>query len=334
VCFDCGEQAAGMRTDAVPNSMHGHADCLSIIVTLRGQRVLVDSGLYAYNCGGAWEAHFRETAAHNTAKVDGRDQARHLNKMAWSDSYRATLERWSPQPDQAWVVGSHDGYARGRDGIVHRRAVWLRPDSYVLIYDEFVGSGEHDITVNYQFAPGELTTLGTDAVLFDNAVDLIWLSRDSWSADISSGGAGPDDGWIAPSLGVKQAAPRLRLTGRTSRPRTSLLTVIAARATPRARVHVAASEAWGTLAAVTTGNGVDVVAAQGISGGQAIDSDALLAVCGIGADGSLVTTSMDASRLSVDAEMLCSLAASHRRFSEPSRAHTTPQRSPTTVVTP
>jgi len=31
VCFDVGEQAAGMRTDSVPNSMHGHADCLSVV---------------------------------------------------------------------------------------------------------------------------------------------------------------------------------------------------------------------------------------------------------------------------------------------------------------
>ncbi len=28
-------------------------------VSLSGRRVLVDSGLYAYNCGGEWEAHFR-----------------------------------------------------------------------------------------------------------------------------------------------------------------------------------------------------------------------------------------------------------------------------------
>ena len=53
--------------------------------------MLVDSGLYAYNCGGEWEAHFRETAAHNTARIDGRDQARHIGKMAWSHSYRAAM---------------------------------------------------------------------------------------------------------------------------------------------------------------------------------------------------------------------------------------------------
>jgi len=93
-CVDCGEQAAGMRTDAVPNSMHGHADCLSLVAFLGGQRVLVDSGLYSYNAGGEWESHFRETAAHTTIKVDGRDQARHIGKMAWSHSYRAAAEDW------------------------------------------------------------------------------------------------------------------------------------------------------------------------------------------------------------------------------------------------
>ena len=30
LCFDCGEQAAGLRRDAIPSAAHGHADCLSI----------------------------------------------------------------------------------------------------------------------------------------------------------------------------------------------------------------------------------------------------------------------------------------------------------------
>jgi hypothetical protein len=169
VCFDCGEQAAGMRPDAVPNSMHGHADCLSVIAWLHGRRVLVDSGFYAYNCGGAWEAHFRETAAHSTAKVDGRDQSTHIRSMAWTHSYRAMPEAWNPQDQHAWAVGSHDGYARGPNGVVHRRAVWLRPDSCLLIYDEFVGTGRHELTVNYQFAPGTLVNVGTGGALFDAA---------------------------------------------------------------------------------------------------------------------------------------------------------------------
>jgi hypothetical protein len=229
-CVDCGEQAAGMRTDGVPNSMHGHADCLSVIAALNGRRVLVDSGLYAYNCGGPWEAHFRETAAHSTATVDGRDQATHIKKMAWSHSYRAVPEGWNPVADVAWVVGSHDGYARGPHGVVHRRAVWLREDASLLIYDEFVGTGAHELVVHFQFAPGRLEHHpGSDTAGFDGEVDVAWIGSERWSAVTACGGPGPADGWIAPSLGIRQAAPRLSLRLVTAQPRATLLTVMATR---------------------------------------------------------------------------------------------------------
>ena len=93
VCVDVGEQAAGMRTDARAQ-LDARSRRLPVGAARRSRagRVLVDSGLFAYNCGGAWESHFRETAAHNTVKVDGRDQARHIGKMAWSHSYRARIE--------------------------------------------------------------------------------------------------------------------------------------------------------------------------------------------------------------------------------------------------
>jgi hypothetical protein len=227
VCFDCGEQAAGMRPDAIPNSMHGHADCLSVIVALRGQRVLVDSGFYAYNCGGAWETHFRETAAHNTARVDGRDQARHLGKMAWSHSYRARCEGWWTEGRGAWAVGAHDGYDRAADGVTHRRAVWLRDGGYVIICDEFVGQGTHDLEVNFQLAPGALLALdGTSQAAFGDLATMHWCSSTTWTPTSCHGGHGPDEGWVAPSLGIRVPASRLSLTTRTDRLRTVLLTVL------------------------------------------------------------------------------------------------------------
>jgi hypothetical protein len=186
--------------------------------------------LYAYNCGGPWEAHFRETAAHNTATVDGRDQALHINKMAWSHSYRAIAEAWNPEAGAAWVIGSHDGYARGPNGVVHRRAVWLREDASLLIYDEFVGTGAHEFVVHFQFAPGRLEHHpGSDTAGFDGEVDVAWIGSERWSAVTACGGPGPADGWIAPSLGIRQAAPRLSLRLVTAQPRATLLTVMATR---------------------------------------------------------------------------------------------------------
>lgn len=241
VCFDVGEQAAGMRPDGVPNSMHGHADCLSLVLTLHGRRVLADSGLFAYNCGGEWEAHFRETAAHSTAKVDGRDQARHLGKMSWSHSYRASLEGSAVASGEQWVLGSHDGYARGPDGVVHRRAVWLRPGGYLLVWDEFTGQGEHGLDITWQFAPGTLEPDGPTRALFQNAAEVAWSSNVEWTPAIKCGGESPADGWICPSLGTRQPAPRLRLTASMRRSPVVIATVFATPVSRGQRIAMPAS---------------------------------------------------------------------------------------------
>jgi hypothetical protein len=226
VCIDCGEQAAGMRTDAVPNSMHGHADCLSVIVWLEGRPVLVDSGLFAYNCGGAWEAHFRETAAHNTARIDGRDQARHIGKMAWSHSYRARPEAWRVSDAEALFIGSHDGYARAPIGMTHRRAVQLVFGGALLIRDEFTGPAGHDIEVNFQFAPGDLAQTGERSMLFDRSIELTCDGNVAWTSETRCGGPEPQDGWMCRSLGVADPAPRLTFRSRSLQGTTVLETVL------------------------------------------------------------------------------------------------------------
>jgi hypothetical protein len=219
----------------------------------------VDSGFYSYNAGGAWEAHFRETAAHSTARVDGRDQARHIGKMAWSHSYRARLEGWSPDGGLAWAAGSHDGYARGPNGVVHRRTVWLRPGHIALTLDEFEGSGEHDLEVNFQFAPGPLSTCADGAVLFDGRIDVAWAGDGAWTAARAEGGPGPADGWIASSLGVRVAAPRITLRRRVDVAHNYLLTAFSLRSgiEPRIRRSVVAGVEAATL---TDADGADLLA--------------------------------------------------------------------------
>lgn len=301
VCFDCGEQAAGMRTDGVANSMHGHADCLSVILWLRGRRVLVDSGLFAYNCGGDWEAHFRETGAHNTAKIDGRDQAKHIRKMAWSHSYRASLESHGQDSAGAWVLGSHDGYARGPNGVRHRRAVWLHRDSYLVICDEFTGMGSHELTVIFQFAPGDLSMTGTSGAAFDSGIDLMWLGHDAWQATTACGGARPDEGWIAPSLGIRQAAPRLTLSCTTAAPRTTLLTVLASRVHGESRLGIVEAEGAGKLAGIRGSGCVDLIAASGVAPIAFATTDAPLTISRVYADGRIESSRAGGTRVSVNA---------------------------------
>jgi hypothetical protein len=226
ICFDCGELAGDARCDSVPNSVHGHADCLAVTAYLGGRPVLVDAGSFTYNGDPAWERHFRGTPAHNTAMIDQRDQAVQLAKMAWAFAYRPRLEHWQADERQAIVTGSHDGYVRGSDGVVHRRTVWLRPGGYFLILDEFEGQGGHDIEVNFHLPPAS-ARLEAGYLATDIGVAVHWMGSSAVSAELRQGGAQPDEGWIAPSLGVRVAVPRLRLRVAFSEPSTRVLTLVA-----------------------------------------------------------------------------------------------------------
>ena len=246
VCFDCGPQAAGLRQDDVPSAAHGHADCLSVVVTLAGQPVLVDPGFFCYNGAPDWEVYFRKTGAHNTILVDGRDQARHISKMDWTRTYTPRFEGSAPDASVGWARGSHDGYARSDGGVVHRRTVWLRPGGYVVIYDELTGQPGHSACANFQFAPGVLALESGESAVFADRFELAWTCSVAVTARVIDDGTNPSGGWIAPSLGVRKRAPKLQLDFPLSEGRVVLLTVVAdrRRGAQGSRRRVAFPEPW------------------------------------------------------------------------------------------
>jgi hypothetical protein len=324
VCVDCGEQAAGLRTDTVPSAAHGHADCLSVIAALAGTPVLVDPGFFTYNGPPAWEVHFRKTRAHNTATIDGRDQARHVGKMHWCEVARPQLEHWSFDERQASVGGSHDGFARTPDGVTHRRTVWLRPGGYLLIYDQFLGAGAHDLTLNFQFAPGPAKLAGDQAVTLESGFELWWSASHPLRASLAAGQEDdPDGGWVAASLGVRLAAPRLKLSTRIDG-NAAVLTVLTDVGTSSRpwRSHVAA-QTWhggGRLeAAIVGANFVDWVQAPGGDYAQSgmFNSDAQLAVWRATSGGRLLEQARIGGRTMSAAPDAARWLASFRRGTHP-----------------
>jgi hypothetical protein len=277
--FDCGPQAAGLRRDAVPSAAHGHADCLSVIAFLAGRPVLIDPGFYCYNCDPEWEVHFRRTGAHNTVMVDGLDQAHHVHKMAWIHTYAPNFELAVLDGDLGWVRGSHDGFSRLAVGLVHRRTAWLRPGGYVVILDELLGGAGHTARANFQFAPGTLALASDASTLFEHRFELAWAASTHLMASVVTDGETVSGGWIAPSLGVRQRAPRLVLDLCTLAERTLLLTVLADRmrqpgaSSPRVSIEVEGESA--VLAATIAGAGwMDRVVASAGSG--VVHADGLL----------------------------------------------------------
>jgi hypothetical protein len=253
---------------------------LSLTLFLRGTPVLVDAGFYSYNGSEPWERHFRETAAHSTARINRRDQARHLGKMAWSNIPSVHVERWMSRADQAWFSGSHDGYAA--DGVVHRRTVWLRPGGYMLIHDEFCGGQHYDLEVNFQLAPGIRAELQGQQIVGRNGLGLAWCASTPMMARACEGGALPDEGWIASRLDSRIPAPRLTLFSPVHGPYVQVLTVASdlARATVTMHSAAAAVGAPGpVVATIHTPDFTDhLIAGGGRWTAGAFETDAALAV--------------------------------------------------------
>lgn len=283
VLFDCGEQGSGARHDDVPDALHGHADCLAVVACLGGQPLLVDSGFLCYNGPDEWQNQFRKTAAHNTVVVDGRDQSRHLGKMAWSHTPRWHQESWIVDEQGSRVAGSHDGYARTAAGVLHRRSVWLRPSGYFALYDELTGSGDHRIQILFHFPPSASTLPTTDGLVVSDQFSMTWHANVALTPSLARGGPSAADGWIAPSLGVKEAAPQLSLAAEFASPHTGVVTVCADRRRVQEIRSLASAgpEQRGLAMLVRTDHATDViVAAQGRPIRMAgLESDAGLIIC-------------------------------------------------------
>ena len=71
---------------------HGHADCLSLLLSVSGKELLVDPGTYCYHTEREWRDYFRSTAAHNTVRVDGVDQSQIAGAFLWAEKAEASVE--------------------------------------------------------------------------------------------------------------------------------------------------------------------------------------------------------------------------------------------------
>lgn len=112
----------------------------------------------------------RSTYSHNTAVIDGAEQADFSD--LWSvreDWTMPELLRWSSNDEQDVVEAQHHGYERLPRPVTHRRKLTFNKNQRTfLIEDNFIGKGRHAIDLMFHFAPGlRVTELGRNFVALE-----------------------------------------------------------------------------------------------------------------------------------------------------------------------
>lgn len=188
---------------------HGHADALSVIVTLDDVPSFVDPGTYLYHSGGAWRDWFRGTRAHNTLSVGGADQSVISGPFNWSRKANAVLEEARGGEDWS-LTASHDGYRR-RFGVIHRRTLFATAEGFA-IRDQLEGDGKRDGEIVFQIAADCDARLEDEGLIIArDRIEIASLAFDApgdirlfRGATIVDGG-----GWLSPRFGVKVPATRI-----------------------------------------------------------------------------------------------------------------------------
>lgn len=166
---------------------HGHADAMSITANVRGVPLLIDPGTFEYIGRDLTERNrFRGTKAHNTLVVDGLDQSEPKGPFSWVSLPNVRAEKWINGENFDLFVGSHDGYTRLADPVVHRRFVFSLKSDFWLVRDQALGQGKHQLDLFWHLNPEFRPALESERTFRSAGEGLSILACDNhgWSQKI------------------------------------------------------------------------------------------------------------------------------------------------------
>lgn len=186
---------------------HAHADALAFTLSIGGREFLVDPGTYSY-CNDKWREYFRGTSAHNTVRVDGKDQSVSGGHFMWIRHAKTFCETWEPGADKDRWVAHHDGYKRLSEPVTHRREIVLfKNERRIRIADTLVCQSTHLVERFWHFSQACKVSLSDKMVIAEQDRISIKMScggEESTAIEVNRGQETLPVGWISTRYDVKE----------------------------------------------------------------------------------------------------------------------------------
>jgi uncharacterized heparinase superfamily protein len=201
---------------------HAHNDLLSFELYSQGHTWIIDPGTYVYTLNYDDRRKFQSTAYHNTILVDEKE----INRFdpgtlfGFRDDASIHINHWITNDEFTLLDAEHDGFARLKEPILHRRQILLEKDQgHCLIKDKLLGEGVHQIQSNLHLGLGSYQIQYLDPItvqfVHPKGMALIIFPVMGEGLDLTI-----SEGWVSRSYGQRETAPILTHFQTTKTPKT------------------------------------------------------------------------------------------------------------------
>ena len=182
--------------DYIPG--HAHADIFSFELSLKGHRVIVDSGVFDYEVSPTRQ-YCRSTKAHNTIEIENWDQCEMWGAFRVARRGRPHDVKWLPDKNGGFQLGSwHDGYKRLKGKPIHHRRFSWNESGKLSVIDKIAASKTQNMVSRLHLHPN----CKIDQ-LKDNFANIAYPAGKIKITFSGDGKLSLEDSYYCPEFGVK-----------------------------------------------------------------------------------------------------------------------------------
>ncbi len=154
---------------------HAHGDTFSFELSLRHQRIIVDSGVYDYR-ENPMRRYMRSTRAHNTVEIEGVDQSAFWGAFRVAERARPHDLLWKPHDTGFSLQAWHDGYLRLPQQARHERRFDWSHTGRLMISDQITAQQPVSVVARLHLHPAcAITHQDEHAVTLDTPVGRVQI---------------------------------------------------------------------------------------------------------------------------------------------------------------